>query len=60
MNLEDWIDRVKRVRDRHFIDELQVSTQIRPLSIDKTEKKEFTIIFHYFSQFFFCAEYRIC
>ena len=24
MNLEDWIDRVKRVRDRNFIDELQV------------------------------------
>ena len=58
MNLEDWIDRVKRVRDRNFIDELQVRASTYKFVLEIRRKKKFTITFFYF--FSFCAEYGIC
>ena len=59
MNLEDWIDRVKRVRDRNFIDELQVRAFLstRKFVREIRRKKSLPLLFLFFS---FCAEYGIC
>ena len=57
MNLEDWIDRVKRVRDRNFIDELQVRAF---LSKRRNYAKKKKVYRYFFSIFSFCAEYGIC
>ena len=50
MNLEDWIDRVKRVRDRNFIDELQVRAFLSKRR-NYAKKKRFTVTFFLFFRF---------
>ena len=47
MNLEDWIDRVKRVRDRNFIDELQVRAFLSKRR-NYAKKKGLPLLFFYF------------
>ena len=53
MNLEDWIDRVKRVRDRNFIDELQVRAFLstRKFVREIRRKKSLPLLFFYFFRF---------
>ena len=48
MNLEDWIDRVKRVRDRNFIDELQVRASTYKFVREIRRKKSLPLLFFIF------------
>ena len=51
MNLEDWIDRVKRVRDRNFIDELQVRASTYKFVREIRRKKSLPLLFFLFFSF---------